>query len=703
MPVSSVIIGVDLVAIRPISNVITLQQDITTDSCRVALKKELKTWKADLVLNDGAPNVGKSWLHDAYTQNRLTLSALKLASEFLMRGGTFVTKVFRSKDYNALIWVLSKLFKKVSATKPQASRNESAEIFVVCLNYLAPDKIDPKFFNPNFLFEDMEENEKKKKVTILQPISKQKKAKAEGYEEGISTLHKKIKASDFMKSNKHLEMLSEANEMIIDMDQMVNHPLTTDELKECCKDIKVLGRRDLLMLINWRRKLKKELFKKDEKEVAAENLEEVDVDQDVPEELNEGEEEAKRLKKKKKKLLKERKKNHDRMNLKMVIKNDQLVEEDAELFNLAKLKSKYHVEEFEEFSLSESDDDEKIDGQKEPAKVAPYERDDENREYGVSDGEQEENDEDDDDGFDDDEAQDADANGEDDEDVEDNELIQDLGTKPTKNEKKNMFFKKGIFQELENDEEDNDSDDDDFEYEVLKEDDAEDGKSGRKVKKNLRNDSSDSDSDDSDADEPVKKRHPKCQEDIKLDAEGLALAEKMITSSKVKRDLMDDAWNRYVRGEDEDLPSWFRKDEEKFWCKQLPVDPAVVAKYKDRMKELNVRPIKKVAEAKARKKKRALLRMEKMKKRAETISDTPDMGEKEKAVSLRKYVFKIFITISFMSPFINEFLFSSLESVCIKKPPGQKRRRQLMLYRKRDQPTKGRQDSRVDTNWLMDA
>ena len=62
-------------------NVVCLQEDITTERCKIAIKRHIKTFKVDLVLNDGAPNVGQNWSKDAFNQSELTLEALKLATQ----------------------------------------------------------------------------------------------------------------------------------------------------------------------------------------------------------------------------------------------------------------------------------------------------------------------------------------------------------------------------------------------------------------------------------------------------------------------------------------------------------------------------------------------------------------------------------------------------------------------------------------------
>ena len=144
MPPGSIILGIDLLPIRALRNVKTIVSDITTAECRRLVTQELQGWKADVVLCDGAPNIGSEYKKDAYVQNELVLSALKTATDHLAEGGTFCTKVYRSQDYNSLMWVIQQLFEDVQAVKPNSSRSQSAEIFLVCMKYTAPNHIDPK-------------------------------------------------------------------------------------------------------------------------------------------------------------------------------------------------------------------------------------------------------------------------------------------------------------------------------------------------------------------------------------------------------------------------------------------------------------------------------------------------------------------------------------------------------------------------------
>lgn len=377
MPVSSLIVGVDLVPIKPLPNVVTLQEDITTERCRQALRKELKTWKVDVVLNDGAPNVGASWVHDAYSQAHLTLMALRLACDFLARGGCFITKVFRSRDYQPLLWIFQQLFHRVQATKPQASRHESAEIFVVCQGFLAPDKVDAKFFDPKFAFKEVEVQAK----TVTELVTK-KKPKAEGYAEGDLTLYHRTSVTDFLRAANPVDFLSKASEISIDDEELAQHPATTEDIRVCCQDIKVLGRKELRSLLNWRTKLRRYVAKKLKEQAKAldislssEEEEEGDEEEAVaetkqaPEEEEEREEEqlnrtlaemkaqeVAELKRKKKKLLREQRKQRERVELKMDLPGVSIADEgETGMFSLRTIRGQQLLEEVTQGDMNAAD------------------------------------------------------------------------------------------------------------------------------------------------------------------------------------------------------------------------------------------------------------------------------------------------------------------------------------------------------------
>ncbi|SMN20101.1 similar to Saccharomyces cerevisiae YCL054W SPB1 AdoMet-dependent methyltransferase involved in rRNA processing and 60S ribosomal subunit maturation [Maudiozyma saulgeensis] len=255
-PVNSLIIGVDIVPMKPMPNVITFQSDITTEDCRSRLRGYMKTWKADTVLHDGAPNVGLGWVQDAFTQSQLTLQALKLAVENLVVNGTFVTKIFRSKDYNKLIWVFQQLFEKVEATKPPASRNVSAEIFVVCKGFKAPKKLDPRLLDPKEVFEELPDGPQNMEAKVYNPEKKVRKR--QGYDEGDNLLYNTAPIMEFIETEDPITMLGKLNKFDVDPEnnewKIVNKMKQTNkELLACIEDLKVLGRKDFKMILRWRK------------------------------------------------------------------------------------------------------------------------------------------------------------------------------------------------------------------------------------------------------------------------------------------------------------------------------------------------------------------------------------------------------------------------------------------------------------------
>lgn len=674
MPVSSIIVGVDLVPIKAIHNVITIQEDITTDRCRQLISKEIHTWKADCVLNDGAPNVGSAWIQDAFTQAQLTLSALKLACDFLQEGGWFITKVFRSKDYQPLLWVFQQLFKRVHSTKPQASRSESAEIFVVCQGYIAPAKIDPKLLDPKHIFKEVEP-EGKKKVSILQ-VEKQKK-RAEGYDEGDYTLFRSVTVSDFLQAEQPLDILSLVNEIVFDDLKYSKHVLTTEDVKEAFKDVKVLGKSDIKNLLSWHKALRKEFYDEQTEDTRGQGDEQSGLEEneeEIIEKTIQGlkDEEIANVKREKRKVQKQRQKLQEKMKLKMIIPGDTKgMETDMEMFSLANIKSKQHLDYVDDADMNEADNEDHSESEQELESESDHDSEDDEEKNEDSKNEEGELEFEEENG----EADDSNAKQQRDK----NPLLVELEPEVPLTIKANKWFEKDAFKGLEDDA------DEDLEISQMaelykkqggtileknSESDLGEQQQGTKrgidekpkqAKKKRLSDKGDSDSEESDSSTDSEEDNAPAKTTLdnegkkvsskgndfevvpvednseylkKLTPEALALGHKMAFSRKNKRDIIDSGYHRWAFNDD-NLPSWFVEDETKHYQRQIPVTKEIVEEYRAKMKEINSRSVKKIAEAKARKKRKEMKRLEKARQKAEAICDTVDVSEKEKMNQIR--------------------------------------------------------------------
>lgn len=97
---------------------------------------------------------------------------------------------------------MKKFFAKVEANKPLASRFTSAEIFVVCLDYIAPDIIDEQLFDPKIVFQDTESDitlKREREIISLDKLMK-KRTNREGFSDSAPMLvFKTMDFEDFLK------------------------------------------------------------------------------------------------------------------------------------------------------------------------------------------------------------------------------------------------------------------------------------------------------------------------------------------------------------------------------------------------------------------------------------------------------------------------------------------------------------------------
>src|SRR5947207_12565620 len=151
------------------------------------------------------------------------------------------------------MWVLNQLFSKVEATKPPASRNVSAEIFVVCRGYKAPQKLDPKFLDPRSVFEELPDQAPNADAKIFHP--EKRKRQREGYDDDEVTFYKEATAMEFVQSQDPIQILGTISKITWTDEnsrKLRFKEATTKEILSCTEDLKVLGKKDFRNLLKWR-------------------------------------------------------------------------------------------------------------------------------------------------------------------------------------------------------------------------------------------------------------------------------------------------------------------------------------------------------------------------------------------------------------------------------------------------------------------
>ncbi len=125
--------GIDLLEIPPVPGAILLQMDFMEDAAPDALKALMG--RADIVLSDMAPNASGQPDLDHMRILILVEAAFEFAVEVLKPGGVFVAKVWQGGTEHKLLERMKKNFAAVRHAKPKASRQDSAETFVVATGF----------------------------------------------------------------------------------------------------------------------------------------------------------------------------------------------------------------------------------------------------------------------------------------------------------------------------------------------------------------------------------------------------------------------------------------------------------------------------------------------------------------------------------------------------------------------------------------
>ncbi len=125
------IIALDILDFEPIEGVTFLKGDFREESVLKQLEAAVGGRPVDVVVSDMAPNLSGIESSDSARVAHLVELAVEFAQAHLRPEGALVCKVFHGSGYSQLVKLFKERFRVVKPIKPKASRDKSAETFLV--------------------------------------------------------------------------------------------------------------------------------------------------------------------------------------------------------------------------------------------------------------------------------------------------------------------------------------------------------------------------------------------------------------------------------------------------------------------------------------------------------------------------------------------------------------------------------------------
>ena len=125
------IVALDILPMEPLPDVEFIQGDFHDEAVERQLVERLGGTTVNLVLSDMAPNLSGIASADAARSVHLAELAADFAAKYLQPNGAFLVKAFQGSGYSQYVERLKTVFRSIIARKPAASRDSSAEIYLL--------------------------------------------------------------------------------------------------------------------------------------------------------------------------------------------------------------------------------------------------------------------------------------------------------------------------------------------------------------------------------------------------------------------------------------------------------------------------------------------------------------------------------------------------------------------------------------------